>query len=229
VSDQRSRRSGSSSCGERLALLAGLVFIGCGGFVATGAPDGETEQPSNQEDLFRVPEPEPVSDSPEVTDRVELVTSRGTIVIGLYGKAVPRTVENFLEYVDSGFYEGKIFHRVIPTFVVQGGGFDAELNRAETGEPIPLELIPGARHLPGTVSMARRPSEPDSATSQFFICLSEAPQLNGGYALFGEVEEGYDMVMDISSVPTATADAPGGEMEGVPVTPIEIEKARRLD
>ncbi|MFO8072287.1 MAG: peptidylprolyl isomerase [Polyangia bacterium] len=229
MSDERFRRSGRSFYSESSVVLAVFVFIGCGGVAAMGAPDGEASRPSAEGKLFSIPEAEPVEDSPEVTDRVELVTSRGTIVIGLYGKATPRTVENFLEHVDSGFYEGKIFHRVIPTFVVQGGGFDAELNRAETGEPILLELIPGARHLPGTVSMARRPSEPDSATSQFFICLSEAPQLNGGYALFGEVEEGYDVVMDISSVATATADAPGGEMEGVPVTPIEIEKARRLD
>ena len=163
-----------------------------------------------------------------VTDRIEIRTSMGVIVAGLYGDDAPNTVRNFLSYVDRGFYSGKIFHRVIPGFMIQGGGFDPTLERAETDAPIPLEIIPGMKHEPGTVSMART-SDPGSATSQFFVCVEAAPQLNGGYAAFGVVEEGLSVALDISAVPTQTATGPRGEMGDVPTQPVVIEYVRRLE
>lgn len=174
--------------------------------------------------------PQPVSAGPlfEVTDRVEIRTTMGTIVVGLYGNDAPRTVANFLAYVDEGFYAGKIFHRVIPGFMVQGGGFDTALVRAPTREPIDLEIIPGIKHEPGILSMART-SNPRSATSQFFFCVARAPQLNGGYAAFGKVEEGMDVATSISTVPTQTAEGPQQPMEDVPVNPVLILSATRLE
>jgi cyclophilin family peptidyl-prolyl cis-trans isomerase len=174
-----------------------------------------------------VPTPRAVSMERKVTDRIAIKTSLGTIVVGLYGDDAPTTVRNFLSYVDRGFYSGKIFHRIIPGFMIQGGGFDATLDRAETDPPIRLEIIPGLKHEPGTMSMART-SEPNSATSQFFLCVAAAPQLNGGYAAFGRVEEGLAVALDISSVPTQTATGPRGEMEDVPTTPVVIESITRL-
>jgi cyclophilin family peptidyl-prolyl cis-trans isomerase len=174
-----------------------------------------------------VPAPRAFSMERNVTDRVEIKTSMGVIVVGLYGDDAPNTVRNFLSYVDRGFYSGKIFHRVIPGFMIQGGGFDPALNRIDTDAPIPLEIIPGMKHEPGTVSMART-SDPGSATSQFFICVAAAPQLNGGYAAFGIVEEGLSVALDISAVPTQTATGPHGEMGDVPNQPVVIEHVRRL-
>ena len=170
----------------------------------------------------------PVSHEPAVTERVEIVTTRGRVVVGLFGEAAPTTVASFLSYVDAGFYDGLIFHRVLPAFMIQGGGFDAELERAPTGPPIRLEIIPGLEHTAGIVSMARISSEPHSATSQFFICVAEAPQLNGGYAAFGKVLEGYEVVLDISNERTRTAETERGAMEDVPVIPVVIDSIRRL-
>jgi cyclophilin family peptidyl-prolyl cis-trans isomerase len=175
-----------------------------------------------------VPQPEPLGPLHQVTDRVAIRTSVGTIVVGLYGNDAPNTVANFLSYVEQNFYGGTIFHRVIPGFMVQGGGFDPQLNRAETREPIQLEIIPGLKHEPGVVSMART-SNPHSATSQFFICVARSPQLNGGYAAFGKVEEGMDVATTISTVPTHTADGPTQPMDDVPVTPIIIESITRVE
>lgn len=162
-----------------------------------------------------------------VTHRVKIHTNMGELTVGLYGEDAPRTVENFLDYVDAGFYEGKAFHRVIPGFMVQTGGYDAALARGEAGAPIRLEIIPGLEHEPGVISMART-SDPHSATSQFFICVADAPQLNGGYAAFGRVEEGMDVAKKISMVPTETVDTPRGAMNDVPKEPIVIEKVERI-
>ncbi|MCP4675407.1 MAG: peptidylprolyl isomerase [Deltaproteobacteria bacterium] len=170
---------------------------------------------------------EPLPPEHEVTDRVRITTSMGSVIVGLYGKDAPRTAQNFLKYVDRGFYAGKVFHRVIAGFMVQGGGFDAELNRIETDDPIKLEIIPGLKHEPGILSMART-SDPHSATSQFFICIGIATQLNGGYAAFGRVEEGMDTVAKISQVPIGTVETNNGSMADVPSDPVIIESVDRL-
>jgi peptidyl-prolyl cis-trans isomerase A (cyclophilin A) len=210
-----------------IALLLGVSTAACGaGRASTAVPKGDDGERTVS--AFDIPAPRPVSTEREVTDRVEIKTSMGTMVLGLYGKDAPDTVRSFLSYVDRGFYAGKVFHRVIPGFMIQGGGFDAKLARSETDAPIPLEIVPGLKHEPGIVSMART-DDPGSATSQFFICVAQVPSLNGVYAAFGKVEEGVDVALDISSVPTRTATGPGGgEMSDVPVNPVVIEYVKRL-
>jgi cyclophilin family peptidyl-prolyl cis-trans isomerase len=199
--------------------------LGCSGASPMAGPQANLSAP----EADKSPSPIPLPPKYEVTQRVQLDTSLGTVVIGLYGKQAPATVANFLQYVDEGFYKGKIFHRVIPGFVIQGGGFDENLGRAQTREPIALELIPGLKHEPGILSMART-SVPKSATSQFFICAAEAPQLNGGYCAFGKVESGMEVVEKISMVPTGKRQADEKEppMDDVPLEPVVILSVRRL-
>jgi cyclophilin family peptidyl-prolyl cis-trans isomerase len=210
-----------------ITLSLGASAAACGaGRASTALPQGDDG--GRAASAVEIPAPRAVSMEHEVTDRVEFKTSMGTFVVGLYGNDAPVTVRNFLSYVDRGFYSGKVFHRVIPGFMIQGGGFDAALERSETDDPIRLEVIPGLKHELGVISMART-DDPHSATSQFFVCVASAVQLNGGYAAFGKVEEGIDVVVDISSVMTQTATGPhGGEMGDVPITPVVIEYARRL-
>ena len=207
-----------------VALTIGVIAAGCGGSRARVAAASDGAAPIA---AVSIPAPRPVSMEREVTDRVEIKTSMGTLVVGLYGKDAPNTVRNFLSYVDRGFYSGKVFHRVIPGFMIQGGGFDAKLVRAETDAPIALEIVPGLKHEPGVFSMART-NDPGSATSQFFVCVAPAVQLNGTYAAFGKVEEGLDVALDISSVPTQTVTGEHGEMTDVPTTPVVIEYVKRL-
>lgn len=158
-----------------------------------------------------------------VTDILEFDTSMGSFVIGLWGDDAPITVANFLEYVDDDFYTDLIFHRVIPDFMIQGGGFDAEMSQQGTSPPIELEIVAGASHLTGVISMART-SVPDSATSQFFVCVADVTSLDGDYAAFGETLEGYDIVEDISLVETESV----GTYDDVPVTPVVINSITRL-
>lgn len=209
----------------RSILLFGsiVVFaIGCGGAKNVQKPAPAQQQVESELSLREAP--------PKflVTAQVEIVTSEGTIVVGLFGNDAPLTVENFLRYVDSGFYENKVFHRTISGFVIQGGGFDEDLNRAETLEPIRLEIAPGLEHGPGTVSMARAPDMIHSATSQFFICLTNARQLNGSYAAFGRVESGEDVVSAIAQAPTRSVETENGSMTDVPIKPVVIESVKRL-
>ena len=164
----------------------------------------------------------------EVTDRVEITTSMGRMVVGLYGKSAPNTVANFLNYVKESFYDGKIFHRIIAGFMIQGGGYEEDFTHPDPDEPIRLELVPGLKHEPGTLSMARQPNNLHSATSQFFICVTAAPQLNGAYSAFGKVEEGEEVLYAISGVPTHSVETDYGKLDDVPVTPVVIETIRLL-
>lgn len=219
------RQHPAAGAGPRLAALAAAALcIGCG-----GPPPPPVADPGRETGPgFELPEPLPVSHEPAVTERVEIVTTRGRVVVGLFGEAAPTTVANFLSYVDAGFYDGTIFHRVLPAFMIQGGGFDADLERVPTEAPVGLEIIPGLEHTAGIVSMARISGEPHSATSQFFICVAEAPQLNGSYAAFGKVLEGYEVAMDISNEHTHSAQTDRGSMQDVPVAPIVIDSIRRV-
>ena len=138
---------------------------------------------------------------PQVTFNTDL----GTIVIELYPKYAPITVENFLRYCNDGFYTGTIFHRVIPNFVVQGGGLTFDYQKKETRDPIKNESDNGLKNLPGMLSMARLP-DPDSATSQFFINLNYNSHLDPqkdepGYAVFGQVIAGMDVVVKMTEEP----------------------------
>ncbi len=159
--------------------------------------------------------------------RVALDTSEGRIVIELAPKEAPKTVENFLTYVKAGHYDGTVFHRVIPTFMIQGGGFSADMSERSTRAPIPLESQNGLKNERGTVAMARR-SDPNSATSQFFINVVDNPRLDhpnpdgNGYAVFGKVVEGIDVVDRIKAVPTGTR----GPHQNVPTNPVTIKSAR---
>ncbi|MES3015677.1 MAG: peptidylprolyl isomerase [Pseudomonadota bacterium] len=160
--------------------------------------------------------------------KVRLVTSAGDIVLQLDREKAPKSVDNFLGYVKSGHYGGTVFHRVIPNFMVQGGGMDKELVEKKTGAPIPLESGNGLSNVRGSVAMART-SDPNSATAQFFInvqdnaFLDQANSRDGnGYAVFGKVVEGMDVVDKIRAVPTANR----GPHQNVPVDAVWIKKAQ---
>jgi peptidyl-prolyl cis-trans isomerase A (cyclophilin A) len=158
---------------------------------------------------------------------VKLETSMGDIVIELDRQAAPVTVKNFLEYVQAGFYEGTIFHRVISGFMIQGGGLTADLKEKNTRSPIVNEAWNGRSNTRGTIAMART-GDPDSATSQFFINHTDNAPLNyvdsahAGYAVFGKVTQGMDVVDAIASVKTTTQNG----MQNVPVEPVMIKSAR---
>jgi len=159
--------------------------------------------------------------------RVILETSQGNIVLELYPDKAPKTVENFLSYVESGFYSGTIFHRVIANFMIQGGGFTANMEQKKTNPPIENEAATGLSNERGTISMART-SDPNSATAQFFINTVnnggldyQGPQ-NPGYASFGRVVEGMDVVDAIAGVQTTRT----GMFADVPAETITIKAAR---
>ena len=162
---------------------------------------------------------------------VVLETNKGKIVIKLYADAAPISAKNMLAYVDAGFYDGTVFHRVIPGFMIQGGGFMADLQQKETRAPIKNEATNGKRNKRGTVAMART-GVVDSATSQFFINVVDNAFLDHrgkdpteyGYAVMGEVIEGMDVVDAIAKVPTESL--PSG-MQNVPKEPVIIKKATR--
>jgi cyclophilin family peptidyl-prolyl cis-trans isomerase len=142
---------------------------------------------------------------------VVLTTSMGNIEIKLATKEAPVTTENFLSYVEDDYFDGTIFHRVIPGFMIQGGGFTPDGTEKTTGDPIALESDNGLKNERGTIAMART-SNPDSATSQFFINLVDNAFLDkssgsDGYAVFGEVVEGMDVVDAIAGVKTSTKGA----------------------
>jgi cyclophilin family peptidyl-prolyl cis-trans isomerase len=164
--------------------------------------------------------------------KVELKTTLGTMVIELYPENAPKTVENFVQYVKDGFYDGTIFHRVIPGFMAQGGGFTANLQQKPTRPAIRNEAGNGLRNATGTVAMART-ADPHSATAQFFINVAEndfldfkSPDDKGyGYTVFGRVTTGMDVVQKMIQAPTASV----GPHQNVPRQPIVIERARLLD
>jgi peptidyl-prolyl cis-trans isomerase A (cyclophilin A) len=154
--------------------------------------------------------------------RVIIETSEGAIEVTLRPDIAPETVENFITYAENGFYEGTLFHRVIPGFMVQGGGFDQDLKQKQTRSPIRNEARPTAKNLRGTIAMART-SSPDSATSQFFINLADNGFLNAGvrgpgYAVFGKVTGGMGVVDAIASKKTIRSRG----MADVPQDPIII-------
>jgi peptidyl-prolyl cis-trans isomerase A (cyclophilin A) len=168
------------------------------------------------------PSPRPTPSGPVVV----LDTSLGRIRIGLYDDKSPVSTENFLKYVRKGHYDGTIFHRVIPGFMVQGGGMTPDLKEKPTDAPIRNEARNGVRNSRGTLAMART-NDPNSATSQFFINLKDNAFLDfgirgAGYAVFGEVLEGMEVVDKIATVSTTTK----GQNENVPVTPVLITAAR---
>ena len=160
---------------------------------------------------------------------VVIETSMGDITVQLNQGRAPISVENFLRYVEEGFYDGTIFHRVIPDFMIQGGGFTPEMSKKPTHEPIKNEAQNGLKNRKGTIAMARIP-DINSATSQFFINTKDNEFLNNkgtgvqeyGYAVFGKVTEGMDVVAEIEKVKTGTK---AGHQD-VPVEPVIIKTIR---
>jgi peptidyl-prolyl cis-trans isomerase A (cyclophilin A) len=161
--------------------------------------------------------------------KVLIKTNLGDMTVELYPDKAPKTVENFLAYVNSGFYDGTIFHRVIDNFMIQGGGFTRDLRQKPTRPAITNEAKNGLSNLRGTLAMART-GDPNSATAQFFINVVDNPRLdytsdaNGatwGYCVFGKVTGGADIIDKIKAVPTG---AQGPFKSDVPTTPVVIEK-----
>ncbi len=163
--------------------------------------------------------------------QIKMTTSAGDIVIELEDEKAPVTVENFISYVESGFYDGTIFHRIIPGFVIQGGGFSAEMQRKSTQSPIQNEADNELKNTHYSLSMART-SDPNSATSQFFINLVDNASLDHtgkdqrgwGYAVFGRVVSGQEVVDQIATVDTGSKMG----MRDVPLEPVLIESASVL-
>ena len=162
---------------------------------------------------------------------IELSTSLGPIRIELYADKAPKTVANFLQYAKERFYDGTIFHRVIPGFMVQGGGFTSDMEQKKTREPIANEAQIGLKNTTGTIAMART-SNPHSATAQFFINVADNEFLNFtgptqqgfGYCVFGRVTEGMDVVNQIVATPTGNRSG----HQNVPLKPIVIKSVRVL-
>ena len=167
------------------------------------------------------------SSLPALAQKVRLATSAGDIVLELEAEKTPKTTANFLQYVRDGHYDGTIFHRVIPNFMIQGGGFKPDMSQKPTRAPIALESRTGLTNVRGTVAMART-NDPNSATAQFFInvqdnaFLDQANARDGnGYAVFARVVQGMEVVDKIRAVPTQTQ----GMHQNVPATPVTITKA----
>lgn len=159
--------------------------------------------------------------------KVRIATSMGDVVVELDAERAPKSTENFLQYVRAKHYDGTVFHRVIATFMVQGGGFSADMSQKPTRAPIALESRNGLKNQRGTLAMART-SDPNSATAQFFINVVDNPFLDAenardghGYAVFGRVVEGMEVVDRIKSVPVGNR----GPFQNVPLTTVTLTRA----
>ena len=168
------------------------------------------------------PEAKPAPDGPVIA----IETTMGTVQIGLYATRAPLSTRNIMTYVKNGHYVGTTFHRVIPGFMIQGGGMDTKLAEKPTGPPVRNEARNGLLNTRGSVALART-NDPHSATSQFFVSVKDNPALDfgisrdgWGYTVFGEVLSGMDVVDQIIAVPTTTQ----GAFQNVPITPVVIKK-----
>ena len=190
-----------------LSVLFVFFLFGCGKKEvetkkAEEPPEQVTEAPKTQEKT------EPVSQEPLVREKnpvVVMETSLGTIELELYWKETPKTAENLLRLVNSKFYDGLTFHRIVPNFVIQGGDPLGD-GTGGPGYMIPFEQAT-TKHLRGSLGMARS-QDPNSAGSQFYICLKDIPHLDGNYVVFGKVIKGMDVVDKIAQVPTLPGDKP---------------------
>ena len=164
--------------------------------------------------------------------QVEFQTNKGNFTVELYPEKAPKTVDNFLQYVNDGYYVGTIFHRVINNFMIQGGGFERDLFEKPTKAPIENESNNGLKNTTGTIAMART-QDPNSATSQFFINLKDNAFLDYtsprpdkiGYCVFGKVIKGMDVIKKIGVVPTGSIS----RFSDVPIKPIKIKKVTLLE
>ncbi len=194
-------------------LITFMFFVSLSVAVAKAA-GGEMDHPDSQNQQTETP-------------MVVFETSHGQLTLELFPEEAPITVENFLQYVDDGFYDGTIFHRVIPGFVVQGGGFDEGFQQKPTRDPIKNEADNGLKNERGTLSMART-QQRDSATSQFFINLADNAFLDHGtrdfgYAVFARITDGMDVVDKIAQIRTGNR----GMHQDVPEEDIVVQRAYR--
>jgi cyclophilin family peptidyl-prolyl cis-trans isomerase len=161
---------------------------------------------------------------------LEFKTSKGTFTVQLFDKQAPVSVENFLKYADEGFFDGTIFHRVIPGFMIQGGGLTADLKNKRGHDPIKNEATNGLKNKRGTLSMART-NDVNSATSQFFVNVVDNEFLdhkgasNYGYAVFGRIDSGMEVVDAIAAVKTGSRSG----YQDVPVETVVIESVKRIE
>jgi cyclophilin family peptidyl-prolyl cis-trans isomerase len=176
------------------------------------------------------PDQKPANTDPkEPLVYVLMTTSKGEILLELNREKAPISVDNFVNYTHQKFYDGTIFHRVIPTFMIQGGGFTPDMKQKSTGNPIKNEWQNGLKNVRGSIAMARTTS-PDSATAQFFINVKDNPNLDqpmsggAGYAVFGKVVAGMEVVDAIKTVATTTA----GGHQNVPVEPVTIKEVKTI-
>jgi cyclophilin family peptidyl-prolyl cis-trans isomerase len=203
-----------------LFLSLAAAFFACSGVPEPKGPKSpETSNELTQQNEEKMNEP--------VKEDIYVVmtTSLGEVTIALDAQNAPVTVENFLSYVDDGYYSGTIFHRVIPNFMIQGGGFTPDGAQKQTKDPIVLESRNGLKNLTGTIAMART-NDPNSATSQFFINVIDNSFLdynsgNPGYAVFGKVTAGMDVVNQIRQVPT-------GKFNGMGDWPTEVVSIKSI-
>jgi len=209
--------------GRRIGLILLLVVI-CLAFGCSKKDKGDV--PKEEESATQEVIEETMQMDEAVVKKVKLTTSMGDIVIELNEEAAPVSVKNFLRYTEEAFYNGTIFHRVMANFMIQGGGFSADMVQKQPHEPIVNEANNGLKNDRGTIAMART-NNPNSATCQFFINHINNDFLNyggpnkPGYAVFGKVVEGMDVVDKIAAAPTATK----GHYANVPVNAIVIESA----
>jgi len=164
------------------------------------------------------------------SEKLNIETSHGNIIIEIYPEKAPITVKNFLSYVDKGFYNGTIFHRIIEDFMIQGGGFEKDMTEKETDAPIKNEANNGLKNIPYTIAMARTPV-PNSATSQFFINVAnnsflDYPGQDGaGYCVFGKVLDGIGTIIKIGKLATTTRNG----MSDVPIKRVTIKSITKLN
>jgi cyclophilin family peptidyl-prolyl cis-trans isomerase len=201
----------------------------------SATPATPVPQPGTQLRRLGDLNPTEVPVAPVAGPRVALETSLGRIVLELYPDKAPKTVANFLAYVKDGHYNGTIFHRVIGNFLVQGGAYTPDMQQKPERAPVPNESANGLSNLRGTLTAARRDSDPTSATSQFFINTVDNRQLDwrgdatpsmSGYCVFGRVVEGMDVVDRIRVVPTGARPPFAAD---VPVSPILVERATLVE
>ncbi len=237
-------------------LTSLLLFMGCGPLAPPEKEAAKTEPAAKAPEVPKAPEKEPEKKQPEPVETakltppkpapkviekpkprpptqpvVSMVTSMGTMKIQLDPKRAPETVKNFLQYTDDGFFDGTIFHRVVPNFMIQGGGFEPGMKKKQTRAPIKNESANGLANLRGTIAMARI-SDPHSGTAQFYInhktnqALDKSHASDGwGYCVFGKVIAGLDVVDKIAAVPTGRA----GGMSDVPRETVLIKSVSRVN
>jgi peptidyl-prolyl cis-trans isomerase A (cyclophilin A) len=207
----------------KMIMLLGVALLGLSGAVRAqetpAQPPAQPEQPAER----------PEKPAQEGAVHVLLNTTMGDIVLELNREKAPISTQNFLAYTEKKAYDGTIFHRVIPGFMVQGGGYTADMVQKPTDKPIKNEWQNGLKNKKGTVAMARLGGRADSATSQFFINVNDndfldTPRDGAGYAVFGKVVAGMDVVQKIEGVPTTTKNSMGD----VPVDAVVIKSAKQL-